>query len=113
MKRLLGVALLVALTASPLARADFVTGNRLHQWCSNQTDDNFGLCSGYVMGIADALARGAVIQGERACFPGSATVGQARDIVKRHLESYPELRHAVAAQIVAYALSEAFPCRNR
>jgi len=63
----------------------------------------------YIVGIADAL-EGNVIDGWRACIPQSVTQGQAKDVALKWLRAHPEKRHFAAAGLVAYALSDAFPC---
>lgn len=110
MKRLAALALLASLSASP-ARAEFVSGNRLHQWCGSV--DAYGQCAGFIMGISDALSGGAMLGEYRACAPATATVQQVVDVAKRGLESMPQLRHHTAARLVAMILSQAFPCRGR
>lgn len=93
----------------------FVNGNGLLEMCTVDREDalyfqKVARCSGYVAGIADALANNPVNR-YRACLPKQATVGQITDVVKLQLERHPELRHMAAAGLVAEALSIAFPCR--
>jgi hypothetical protein len=78
-----------------------------------QGDAHFGLCAGFVVGIADAMSNVTGVLGRRACIPLPAVPrGQVIDVVKRYLEQHPETRHDSAVSLVAQALSEAFPCKQ-
>ena len=102
---------LACLPASAQGARFFYTGNELWSLCSGKSDYASGVCIGFVAGVADTLAVGTGILGlGRACFPEQVTEGQARDVVKRYLEQHPERRHYTAANLVAEALVEAFPC---
>ncbi len=94
-----------------------MTGNELWTHCVSADPNsqyfnplNSGICVGVVTAIADTLATYGVY-GFRACFPAHSTRGQAEDVVKRYLDQHPEKRHYVAADLVAMALAEAFPCK--
>ena len=89
----------------------FYTGSQLWSRCSDKGDLNFGLCRGYVMGIADAMMSGSGLLGRRACLAEGVTGGQAQDVVTRFLEQNPELRNYAAADLATEALADAFPCK--
>jgi hypothetical protein len=113
---LAGVALVAALMPAS-ARANtaraFKDGNDLSRLCAEPMDTfGNGECLGFVTGISDAMADGNPIGGWSACIPLDVTIGQAADVAKQFLTSHPELRHLVAASLVAAALAQAFPCRR-
>ena len=102
---------LACLPASAQAQGAFYSGNQLWSRCSADNHYEMGVCMGFVMGVADAMAAGSAILGSRACLPQQSTGEQAQDVVMRYLEQHPEWRHQPAAGLVADALAEAFPCK--
>lgn len=103
------VALLLSLCLwSPALAGSFNNGNELHTRCS---ENGFaeGYCFGYIAGISDVLSN-AAIGDFNACQPKDVTVQQVVDVVKKYLKENPQDRHFTANSLVAYALSEAFPC---
>ena len=115
--RLVTMATAVALACPPALAQEqegkvFDTGNDLWSHCSGKGDAHFGLCAGFVVGIADAMSNVTGILGRRACIPLPVSRGQVLDVVKRYLEQHPETRHDSAVSLVAQALSEAFPCKQ-
>jgi hypothetical protein len=52
------------------------------------------------------------MEGILICSPDYATVGQARDVVLRHLLLNPQSRHKTAAALAVDALSAAWPCKR-
>lgn len=92
-----------------------VSGNDLLAFCRNPPGGS--VCTGYVMGVADALGVNRALMppegvaGWRACVPLQVTPGQVRDIVVADLERNPVTRHFGAAALTAKALADAFPCR--
>lgn len=86
------------------------TGNDLHREC-NATGPMFYNCGGYVAGVIDTTmdlqAHGT---GLGVCLDKNATRGQLVDTVKKHLAEHPGERHYSAANIVARAAQNAFPC---
>ena len=91
------------------AVADFFTGNQFHEVCQSEASYSEAICSGYVVGIADIMANEPVY-GFTACLPTNVTVRQVSDVVSTYMQQHPEMRHYAASSIVAYALSESFPC---
>lgn len=99
-----------ALFATLDVRAEFYSGNDLHEYCTSTNNLQQGLCRGFVVGVFDTRVR------LDFCSPEGATpitVGQVEDIVKRYLNSFPELRHKLAYSLVTAALIAAFPCPSR
>jgi len=116
MRRVLaGVALAAVLmpaSASANTARAFKDGNDLSRLCAEPMDTfGNGECLGFVTGIADAMTERNPIGGWSACIPLDVTIGQAADVAKQFLTSHPELRHLVAASLVAAALAQAFPCK--
>ena len=106
--------LALVLIATPAAAGSNLTGNDLLDRCSASASANpiqWGVCLGYVMGIADALALGRPLNGARACPAADVTSGQMMDVVRQWLERNPAKRHMNGAALVAIALQQAFPCR--
>jgi hypothetical protein len=107
------VLALACLPASAQGAGGFYSGNDLRTLCADagKNNLNFGLCFGFVVAIADALASTDGAYGWRACFPANSTVGQDVAVVKRYLDQHPDRRHYGAGGLVADALGEAFPCK--
>ena len=109
MTRCLMAAMLVLMLAGEARSGSWVDGNQLHKWCSADNGTLLAGCSVYVSGITDVMVDAPVL-GWSACFPDHMTIGQLGDVVERWLEQHPELRHYGASELVAEALSTAFPC---
>ncbi|MHC9247754.1 Rap1a/Tai family immunity protein [Aeromonas jandaei] len=91
---------------------EFSVGNDLYSICSTKKGDEFyymnsSECRGYITGVSDALS------GYTFCIPSGVTVGQDVDIVMRYLSEHPESRHINAAELIARALYESFPCKSK
>ena len=97
--------------AQPVA-AGHASGQTLHGLCVSPSQYSRGFCAGYVLAIADALARGAAVDGWTACPPESVGVGRLRELVVTYMARRPESRHLKGESLVARALSEAFPCKR-
>jgi hypothetical protein len=117
LSRAILAVLLVGPAATPPVHATdvFETGNDLLEKCQRQSHDfENGVCLGFIVGVADAIAavrpRGGMVGGWRACPASDVTSGQVRDVVVGFLTGHPELTHRGAATLAAHALAEAFPC---
>jgi hypothetical protein len=65
----------------------------------------------YINGVVDGLYQAEALAGrEYLCAPAAVTLGQMRDVVRKHLDSYPSTRHLLAGSLVYVALSSAWPC---
>ena len=106
-----------AFTGSDAGAAGFFTGNELLEACSatNGTtayEYKSGICSGYVLGIADELDLENAQLGRGSCFSDEVTLGQLRDVVLKYLQEHPEHRDLDAAVLVRSAFASAYPaCR--
>lgn len=110
------LALGAGLPTPACAQGFFQTGNSLLNLCQHPGYTE-GVCIGFVAGISDALSHAMKssvgsghLGGWQACIPYDITQGQARDVAVTFLMAHPEMRHYLAAGLVAQALSEAFPC---
>jgi Rap1a immunity proteins len=94
------------------ADAKFLDGDTLHDWCLSAEVGDQEACLGYVVGVADALGPapgGDAAARQELCLPGiDAEV--AVDAVKDYLLVHPRTNSGAGADLVAAALSEAFPC---
>jgi hypothetical protein len=101
----------VLLVATQLAMATpswGLTGNELLRDCR---EGPAGVaCLGYVAAVMDVLNTGGNVYGQKACMPTAVTIMQGVDVTRHFLESNPQIRHHGAHDLVALALSVAFPC---
>lgn len=117
--------LAVGIPAAP-ARADYVNGNQLYEWCSSERSDNqywtnFARCTAYAAGAVDGLDTGnvfgQVLVGSDSdtidfiCIPPRVTLGQVQEVVTTFLKNNPAIRHDHASVLVVKAVREAWPCR--
>ena len=109
MRAFLAVAFLTVPTVQ--ADAKFLDGDTLHAWCLSEDVGDQEACLGYVVGVADMLSpqasEGSAQQ--RACIP-DIEANQAVSTVKQYLRVHPRTDVAPGSDLVAAALSEAFPC---
>lgn len=91
----------------------FFTGNGLLRSCkSSLMSRGYLACAAFVRAVSETVPGIASVNGGRelACIPKGVMLGQLIDVVKKVLESAPEVRHESAAPLVAVALIRAFPC---
>jgi hypothetical protein len=93
------------LIAPSIASAEFMSGNDLLN-DMNGSNVNKALALGYVIGVSDTLNKVIV------CPPMNVTAGQTVDIIKKHLEDNPNIRHYSADSIVATKLGSIWPCQR-
>ena len=104
MKKLLIIAALCATSAQAQPSSILYTGQDLYTRMTSSP----ALASGYVAGVADALA------GVTICIPpNTVTLGQMVDMVKQSLERVPSERHLAADTYVQVTLSNRWPCNRR
>ena len=109
MRIFLAVAFMVMLTVN--ANAKFLDGNTLRGWCFSEDAGDQAACLGYVIGVADVLIsqnRGELTQ-YKACIPPINTT-QVVDTAKQYLDTHRQSGAITASDLVAMALSAAFPC---
>jgi hypothetical protein len=105
----LAVVITASLGSTPAWPA-FKTGNDILTHCTEQNLAETRRCWGYLEGVADAMVIHDV-NGFTACFSVGVDSDQLKDIVLQYLRANPATRHYVAADIVARALAQAFPCQ--
>lgn len=93
--------------ATPVAQAEFVSGNDLLSRMNGQPMEQV-FASGYVAGVFDSLRGASLI-----CPPDGVTVGQVRDMVRQLLVSAPSERHQPGNRFVVAALTTAWPCKQQ
>jgi hypothetical protein len=104
MKKLIAA---VALCATTMAHAGFLTGNELLTRMKDSSVVPQMVAMGYVIGIADAMDQSS------HCLPDGVTMGQVRDVVKQFLEVTPEVRHRPAELIVYVVLKNTWACAEK
>jgi hypothetical protein len=100
------------MTLSPVqADAKFLDGDTLYGWCLSEDVGDQEACLGYVVGVADMLSSQTSegLAQHRACIP-DIEANQAVSTVKQYLRVHPRTDVATGSDLVAAALSEAFPC---
>lgn len=109
MRTFLAIAFMIMLMGR--GHAMFLDGNTLRGWCSSEDAGNQAACLGYVIGVADVLIsqnRGELTQ-HKACIPAIEAT-QVVDTTKQYLETHHQTGDITASDLVAMALSDAFPC---
>lgn len=94
-------------------KISFVTGNTLYQLCKSEDKRNNALCEGYIAGINDAMSSGYLNKYFQVCLPEGVSTTQLRLILIKYMEQIPQKLHYVAEGIVAEALGNTFPCKQR
>ena len=87
-------------------------GGAVSALCDAKGDTgSVGTCGGYLEAIADAMALGNQINGHAACLTKVSPFG-IRAAFKKYVTSHPEDPPKLpATELVARAISEAFPCQ--
>ena len=80
------------------------------QYCRSSYDTDIGLCSGYVMAVAETMHGGRAVMGRRACGHEGIKAQQLVDLVRVEAGNNPNLIHQGAGMMVAHILSTAFRC---
>jgi hypothetical protein len=106
------LAVFLTLSAIPFstAKASYITGNILYDWCTSDTDTKYGWCQGYILGSVDTQNVIRSIDNKKDCIPDGVSSGQLKDIVVKYLQSRPEERHWDASALVWNAINSAFTC---
>jgi len=107
-----GILAIILVVSGAHAQVVFLTGRDLLGECANRGDRGraaAAVCVGYATAIADSLARGPVWSW-RACIKEGVSSTQVARIAKVYMETHPQDLDYPAAQVVARALNEAFPC---
>jgi len=121
---ILTVLLLAASTASanPVDFAGFMTDRSLQKVCLSSNRHDYGICLGYILGIADVgtqaelLAkisgdRSEGVAGSRWCIPTGTQANQVHAVVVNALREFQALRGEEATGFVEETLAYTWPCR--
>lgn len=109
----LSAALVVCSGPMNQGYANFFDGNKLHSMCRGQDNVSKATCISYISATYDTLDYENIFD-HKFCMEGLSIITlQIRDIVAYWLKVNPQYRHYGASQLVAIALSDAFPCENR
>ena len=104
-------ALLISLSANAGA---FKSGHTFMQKCSSPKAQDWGVCLGYVQGVADSLENikqwGVVLEQGYACFPEQVKGEKLRDAIVMYMVDNPNLLPYSAAGTSIKALVLAYPC---
>ena len=102
----------VVVLATPVASQEqvriFYDGSMMLRICESAHARDEGRCQGFAVAIADLLVTEKLDL--RACFPATVTARQITDIARKHLSDHPADRQFLAAELIAQAIAEAFPC---
>ncbi len=106
----LTAAVLLA-TATPTQAVQ--TGGDLKVLCESEAEAYQGVCTGYIIAIADILTQfsldGGLFLGWRVCMP-KISVTEAQVIVVDFLNAHPDTLDRGGFSLVARALAEVYPC---
>jgi hypothetical protein len=109
---LLSAALAVYPGPMKQAFANFFDGNKLHSICKGKDNVSKSACLSYISATYDTLSYKNIFE-HRFCMADlNITTLQMSDIVAYWLKANPHYRHYGASKLVAFALSDAFPCDN-
>lgn len=114
-KYLIGAVVLANVPIAPPARAEFINGNQLYEWCSaEERDANYyqknASCRAYVIGALDDFLLEMEIAKKPECIPSNATRGQMADVVTKLLRDEPTIRNLSGPLIVRMAVVKGFGC---
>jgi hypothetical protein len=85
-------------------------GQTLMTFCSGKFDTDFGICSGYVMAVAEMMMSGQAAYGQRSCGHDGIKAQQLVDLVRMDVSEDADVARKSAGPMVATILSKSFPC---
>jgi Rap1a immunity proteins len=91
--------------------ADIKDGDSLLKYCTATIGAYVTYCFGYIDSVVDDLLANKIVDGFSACITIELDDSRRKDIVVQFLNDNPALRYLGAPELVARALSEAFPCQ--
>lgn len=91
---------------------ELMAGQTLMNFCAGKYDTDAGLCSGYIMAVAEAMTTGQPIFGQRACGHAGIKAQQLVDLVRLDIADRPDLGAQPAGVMVASILAAQFPCQD-
>jgi len=107
------LALVVTLSIS-MGSSAMYTGSDLLNWCDEDNEYIFALCSAYIQGAEEGHRLTSMLNKQDSfyCIPEKATHGQTAKVVSKYLKNHPEKLHETAIGLVYLALNGAFPCED-
>jgi hypothetical protein len=107
-------AMLISLSVNAGA---FKSGYAFMQKCSSAKAQDWGVCLGYVQGVADSLENikqwGVELEQGYACFPEQVKGEELRDAIVIFMADNPNTLPYSAAGTSIKALIAAYPCGNK
>ena len=101
-------------SASIVQAGAFKSSEALLAKCSSAQPSDWGICLGYVQGVADSLEtlKGWQVPFDSgyACFPERIQGEQLRDVIVVYLAQNPDLLPYAAAGVAMKALVADYPC---
>jgi len=106
----MGLAMgLFCATPSAAAAKTYMTGQELRKMCSSRFNTDYGMCAGFVTGVADVLLQQKV-DGIKACHMTSVKTQQLMTLVTKYIDRHPDMLSKSARYAVAKALENSFFC---
>jgi|GEM_PF-6192815 len=110
----IGSAAIACALACNGARADFHTGEDLHEICTSGDGGDIAACDAFIAAVADALLDpGVTLPSHRICLPEGIEIEAIVDPFVHQLRTMADRDRHSAVRIVAEALAARFPCRPR
>ena len=91
---------------------DALGGKTLMTFCTGKSDVDSGVCSGYIMAVAEAMSGGQAMYGQKACNLDGIKAQQLSDLVRMDLAENPTIQTLKAGPMVAAIMAKSFPCYN-
>jgi hypothetical protein len=91
---------------------DALGGKTLMTFCTGKTDVDSGVCSGYIMAVAEAMSGGQAMYGQKACNLEGIKAQQLSDLVRMDITENPTIQTMKAGPMVAAVMAKSFPCYN-
>lgn len=85
-------------------------GQTLMTFCSGKYDTDFGVCSGYIMAVAELMMSGQSVHGQRSCGHDGIKAQQLVDLVRMDVAENKDVASQAAGAMVANILARSFPC---
>lgn len=87
-------------------------GKTLMTFCGGKSDVDSGVCSGYIIAIAEAMSAGQTVYGQKACGLEGIKAQQLSDLVRMDIREHEDVQTMKAGPMVATVMAKSFPCYN-
>jgi len=91
---------------------DALHGSILAEYCRGHTDIDVGICTGYILAVAEAMLSGREAYGHRACGHDGVRAQQLVDLVRLDLGRNRDLTAQPAGTMVAQILAGSYQCSD-